>query len=456
MQIMSHGGQIFFIPVGDFWGLGRDRVSLVYAPLAGMCFLANGHECASIQQALEREEPSANEEAGHPDSCPNASLAARLRERTRCLKRIPDNPYKITELDILLNNTCNFSCSYCYSAAGRTNRHASFATIAALLDFLFTKEKKAPLKINFSGGGEPLIDMELLKQTVGYIEELKRHAARPVSLGVVTNGSLITGEIADFVKAHQIRLVISFEVIEEFQNAERGQYGRVAAALDLLIEKGVAFGIRTNITPLTVSRMGDIVEELYRRFPRLDSITFDTVLAAALFPTAASLETYYDSFYKHFIRAKSIGNKLGIRVHCLSFLQTEFTRERRCFGKMTLTPDGAISHCARISSPKEKLYSVFIYGRVSGQGEFEADERHFERLMNHNIHTQEACRSCFARWNCGGGCYLFDCTFDASYKKAYCDFTRKCLIWELLDMLSEQHSKNHATSLANHVKAQST
>ena len=84
-----------------------------------------------------------------------------------------DNPDSLHQLDILLNYTCNFKCVYCYSAQGRSQKEIDWISIKAMLDYLFDSNKKQtrPYVIHFSGGGEPLMSFQLIKQTVEYIEE---------------------------------------------------------------------------------------------------------------------------------------------------------------------------------------------------------------------------------------------------------------------------------------------
>ncbi len=450
---MEFDNKIFFRPVGDHFGLPAENISLVYAPLANLCFLAKPEECRRIRAALEAK---AENRPLPADDEVNTAFVETLTARVSKFLPIPASPRDLVEIDILANNTCNFRCAYCYSAFGRTNQHNSFENITPLIDFLFNGKgaDAPPLRINFSGGGEPLIDFPLIRRIVEYIEAKAARYPRRFQFGLVSNGSLITAEIADFAREHRIDLAISFEIIREFQNAERGQYDKVAAALDLLIARNVPFGIRTNLTPTSVLYMEEMVEELHRRFPGIRSVTFEPILSAAFFPTPESLESYYNDFYDHYLKAHAKANAYGLPAGSTAFTQTQLLRERRCIGKIVLTPDGAISHCARISSPKESLYNEFIIGRIDEAGRVQMDEEHYARLMRHNIHNLPECSACFARWNCGGACYLFDCTFPADFKKAYCHFTRKCLSRELLDLLERQHRQNHSQPFAEYIRSQ--
>ena len=45
------------------------------------------------------------------------------------------------------------------------------------------------------------------------------------------------------------------------------------------------------------------------------------------------------------------------------------------------------------------------------------------------------CTSCFARWNCGGGCRLFHHSFSPEYEEVRCNFVRKALKTQLFKVL---------------------
>ena len=71
-------------------------------------------------------------------------------------------PENITELSVLINQRCNFSCAYCYSADGRDNREMSFEQLISIIDWFVDKRRGTELEIIFSGGGDPLLSFTLL------------------------------------------------------------------------------------------------------------------------------------------------------------------------------------------------------------------------------------------------------------------------------------------------------
>ena len=50
-------------------------------------------------------------------------------------------------------------------------------------------------------------------------------------------------------------MAVSFEILKYFQNLERGSYDKVAANIDMMLDMGYSFGIRTTFTLDSVCQM---------------------------------------------------------------------------------------------------------------------------------------------------------------------------------------------------------
>lgn len=435
---------IFAVPAGDFWVVDEERVYIIYAPL-------NGHISLATRETVEALKSCA---AGlGDDESVRKALSVFQAKGNVPVHYLPETPHELYQIDILANYTCNFKCIYCYSAAGRSNRQIDFGKIKVLIDYLFCsgKEQKNPYIINFSGGGEPLLSFELIKKTVNYIEEVNRDRNYIYNIGLVTNGSLITPEIIDFLQEHKVDMAVSFEILERLQNKERGSYAVVAANLDMMLERGYPFGIRTTFTPESVSCMCEMIDELSQRFPKLKKVVYDTVLAPDLFDSPEDLRRYYDTFLEEYWKAKDKGAGKGISVESVAVEMLSMVRDRTCEGKLVLTPMGTVSSCARVSSPSETRYEDYVYGNVTDDG-VEFDQERFGNIIGqNNIYSQPMCAECFARWNCGGGCRLFHHAFNPDYEAVRCDFVRKALKTQLLRVLSANFKKSSGVDLKTYI-----
>lgn len=444
---MTHLEQknIFAIPTGEHWGKNPEDIFIIYAPLGGHISLGTADSVAELEKCAA---------GASTDEAALRALAAFQAPGKVPVHYLPKSPHELYQIDILSNYTCNFKCIYCYSAAGRSTGQIDFDHVKALVDYLFRSGRKQenPYIINFSGGGEPLISFPTIKKTVEYIEEVTCGTDYRYNIGLVTNGSLITPEIIDYLQDHRIDMAVSFEILQRLQDKERGSYDKVAANIDMMLDRGYPFGIRTTFTPESVGCMTEMIEEVHRRFPLLKKVVYDVVLAPSLFDTPADLEKYYDTFINEYYKAKELARGYGITLESIAVETLSMIRDRTCEGKIVLTPMGTVSSCARVSSPKEELYNEYTYGEVR-DGRLTFDEEKFRSILNtSNIYTQEMCRDCYARWNCGGGCRLFHHSFRPEFEEVRCNFMRKALKRELINVLSDKFRQNTGRELDEYVK----
>lgn len=421
---------VYAIPVGEMWNVDTDRLYILYSPLNGRISLASQDTVSALQACASGE---------NKDKVIQNVLSAFQAKGAIPVHYLPNTPHDLYQIDILANYTCNFKCIYCYSAEGRSKKQIEFDKIKAVIDYLFCsgKEQKNPYIINFSGGGEPLLSFDLIKRTVNYIEQVNQDKKHIYNIGLVTNGSLITPEIIDFLQEHKVDMAVSFEILERLQNKERGSYDKVSANIDMMLDRGFPFGIRTTFTPESVTCMCEMIDELATRFPKLKKVVYDTVLAPSLFDSPDDLRKYYDTFLNEYWKAKQKGAEMGIAVESIAVEMLSMVRDRTCEGKIVLTPMGTISSCARVSSPLEERYEDYIYGEVKDDG-LNFDQQRFASIISqNNIYSQPMCEECFARWNCGGGCRLFHHSFNHEYEAVRCDFVRKALKRQLFKVLSD-------------------
>ena len=60
-------------------------------------------------------------------------------------------------------------------------------------------------------GGEPLLNWDVVKQTVEYIESIQEKHNKIFKLTLTTNGMLLTQDKIDYVNEHKMSLVLSLD-----------------------------------------------------------------------------------------------------------------------------------------------------------------------------------------------------------------------------------------------------
>lgn len=128
----------------------------------------------------------------------------------------------INQLILGITSSCNFKCRYCHQAEGKglaLQKMMDKETAFKSVDFLYEHSKDAfEVTITFYGG-EPLLNFDLIKSTVGYAVEKIR--TKNIVFNMTTNASLINEEIADFLAANNFVLLISLDGDEKTQDKHR-------------------------------------------------------------------------------------------------------------------------------------------------------------------------------------------------------------------------------------------
>jgi His-Xaa-Ser system radical SAM maturase HxsB len=121
---------------------------------------------------------------------------------------------------------CDHSCPYCQVSRQSENKEAfdmTEATADKALDFVFRSPNEA-IKIEFQGG-ESLLNFDLIKYIVLKAKEINKKEKRELEFVIATTLSLLTDEMLQFCKTHEILLSSSLDGHRELHNANRPRKG---------------------------------------------------------------------------------------------------------------------------------------------------------------------------------------------------------------------------------------
>jgi len=123
--------------------------------------------------------------------------------------------YNLSQLTLNITENCNMRCKYCsYSGTyiyerKHSSKFMNFQIAKRGIDFLLNNSKNKD-RIHFSFyGGEPLLNFEVIKKCVEYINICnirKNH-----SFGITTNGTLLKNDIIKFFIDNDFMLLISLD-----------------------------------------------------------------------------------------------------------------------------------------------------------------------------------------------------------------------------------------------------
>lgn len=146
-----------------------------------------------------------------------------------------------------VTQNCNLRCDYCiysgkYTNRVHSNRAMTFEMAKKGIDFLI--EHSSDSEDIFLGfyGGEPLLEMELIKKCMDYI--LKRVPDKKVYFNMTTNGTLLTEEVVKDLIKYKISILISLDgprnihdEARKFAHSDKGSFDVLYKNLKLIKSK---------------------------------------------------------------------------------------------------------------------------------------------------------------------------------------------------------------------------
>lgn len=391
-----------------------DKV-LLYAPLSCNCLVASPKELESLEAVAE----------GSRVDSEYAEILDILSRRDE-VPRISDVT-DFVNLSILPTNACNFSCSYCYSANGRSTRTIEFPVVENMIRWFVGMERGStpPLFITIFGGGEPMLCWDkVVRPAIELTEALRMDYQSKINLNLITNGSILPTDFIEICKRSKTNVSISFEILEELQNLQRRNYRKVYKNILSLCENGIHPSINSVITDEAVEKMPEMVRETVRTLPEVKYLSFEPV-------TGSHTRSFYRKFTDGFFQARKLAEASGLKLTTSMLRNVDVTVERYCAGELALTASGDLTACPCLSEQLQPGYQRWIYGQVSSDS-IAIDKVKLARILSHDVNDNTWCDKCFARYNCGGGC--LNNVIERGYKQDpdYCrffkDFLRKILI----------------------------
>lgn len=410
---------------------------LLYAPLADSILPVSDEDAVKLAEAMEYPQKADPEVLEIADALRDVEPVSAREGHVR-------GAGDFINLSILPNNVCNFSCSYCYSAKGRSSRRLSLGAAKRMVDYFLDRNRNASdfLTVSIFGGGEPLLSWkDLVKPVIEYFYQSAGEGRRIVTT-LITNGSIVTDDFIDICRKHNIDLVCSYEILRDVQDSQRRHYDLVRGNIGKLIQNGVVPAINSVITDLNVERQVEMIEALKADFPEIRYVSFEPVISEE----QENRDEFYRRFTLGFLKALAKAEENGIILSCSALRNVDVTVDRYCAGELALCADGSLSVCPCVSSPEEPEFDRYIYGKADEDG-VHIDEEKLSSLLKMNVYSQPWCSRCFAKWNCGGGCINSTLKNGGRQIPSYCRFVRRFLKYTLTRRLDQAWQEENGVSI---------
>jgi len=322
---------------------------------------------------------------------------------------------KIRRLVLNVTHACNLACKYCF--AGGHHEEPTMSLDTAMRGIALT-DPRAPVDIAFFGG-EPLLAWGLVRRVMHEASRLARKRGVSARFHITTNGTLLDEEKLRFLKDRPCSLLVSLDGPKDIHDAARpfrvsnvshlsqqSSFDAVMTALQTAAKLGMRRRIMARATFMAadarlVERL-DFFSEIqdagliggYSIEPavmnegcaRRGNEAFDRAALAAEYHAAA------EWFVQKIRRKRSASffhfRKLLERIVLAKHAGSECGAGN---GYVTVVPDGTIHACHREGTP---------VGRV----DYGIDEELRAPWRDNRAYARDACRRCWARYLCGGGC----------------------------------------------------
>lgn len=406
----------YHIPDTELFILERDsKSSICYSPLKNEIYLIDNESAKQISTLPpDQYDLEIREFIDEMD----ASLPSDYK------RRIP-NIGESTKLSIIPNSICNLSCSYCYSAAGRSNSKLSKQQIDSALNWFID-----PSRINgdfvsvfITGGGEPLATWDITSYVITKARQLSDERGLRCHISIITNGTLITEEKIRFLVNNSCSVGVSFDVLQDVQNSNRGKFDIVNNSLKALLAAGLRVMINSTIIPSSVGKIEYAVKEVIAEYPGVAQYTVEPATGIDIYGSPSAMREFYNTFIREYFKAKALAVSCGLNLRFTFDDSLRGITTRHCPGKLALTPTGDLSACHLVSSPKEIRYDDCIYGKITANG-VEIDTEKFQKLYDYNVFAYDECKDCISKWSCGGECFTRRSTYPPEYMAEVCRFNQ--------------------------------
>jgi uncharacterized protein len=177
---------------------------------------------------------------------------ARLNPQPRPVRNFP-----LTTVVLNVNTGCNLSCTYCYKADLATpaqGRKMSSDTAIAAIEMLLRESPGQPRYNIVFFGGEPLSNMDLIRDVVAWCEPRFAALGASVDFTLTTNATLLTEALVDWFDAHRFGLTVSMDGPKPLHDRNRltvgghGSYDVVRRKVDMLLARYTARPVGCRVT----------------------------------------------------------------------------------------------------------------------------------------------------------------------------------------------------------------
>lgn len=326
-------------------------------------------------------------------------------------------PVVVKALCLHVAHDCNLACKYCFAEEGEYHggkrELMSFEVGKAALDFLIENSgTRHNLEVDFFGG-EPLMNWDVVKQLVAYGREREQEADKHFRFTLTTNGVLLNDEVLEFANKEMDNIVLSIDGRRElndrmrpFRGGNESTYDRIVPKFQKVAESRgqERYYARGTFTRYNLDFAEDVLHLADLGFKQISVepvVAHETDDYAIRMEDVPRLKEEYDRLAGEMLKRAGTDEEFNF-FHFMIDLEGGPCVYKRLSGcgsgteYLAVTPTGDLYPCHQFVGETDlKLGTVF-------DGIDRSDI--VQKFKGANVYSRPACRECFARYYCSGGC----------------------------------------------------
>lgn len=321
----------------------------------------------------------------------------------------------IKSMCLHIAHDCNLRCKYCFASTGDFGHGRLLMPLDVAkkaIDFLIEKSVgRRNLELDFFGG-EPLMNIDVVKEVVKYAREQEKIHNKNFRFTTTTNGVLLNDEIADYLNSEMANIVLSHDGRKEVNDTMRetvnkkGSYDIITPKFQSMVEKrgDKEYYVRGTFTKNNLDFEKDVLHLYELGF---DQISVEPVVTDSKYDYALTEDDLPKIFeeYEHLAKTIIEYRKAGKFFNFFHFMidldhgPCAIKRMKGCgCGNeyVAITPDGDIYPCHQFVGNEEwKMGNILT-------GEFDNAKK--DLFSRAHIYNKPECKECWAKFYCSGGC----------------------------------------------------
>ncbi len=329
----------------------------------------------------------------------------------------PRTDVVVKALCLNVAHDCNLRCEYCFASAGDFGGRRELMPLKVAkqaVDFLIANSgSRKQLEIDFFGG-EPLMNWDVVKETVAYGKAKAAAAGKTFRFTVTTNGIGLTPEIEEFINKEMYNVVLSLDGRKEINDAIRRTVSGRGSVYDLIVPKfqrlvqnrgQKSYYVRGTFTTRNLDFATDVEHLSDLGFVE---ISVEPVVTTEEAPWAIQKEhlpqilSEYDRLTDLYLERR--GTK---RAFNFFHFNVELRKGPCLYKRLTgcgagheylaVTPQGELYPCHQFVGEEEYLMGHIATGI--------ARKDLSEMFEKNHVLNKPVCGECWAKFYCSGGCH---------------------------------------------------